>query len=181
MSGLRNYFAYGSNLHPERLESRIGACEIIGVARLESAVLCFHKVGLDCSGKCDIVFREKETLGVWGVVYQISSEQKNILDQHESLGAGYQILETSVVTRQQQVLPVYTYQAMLDFIDPSLKPFDWYHELVLQGALFHGFSPDYLAQLQGISRMPEHNPERAATHQRLLKTIRDSLKTDPAE
>ncbi|QDT43555.1 hypothetical protein Pan241w_36570 [Gimesia alba] len=174
MSELKNYFAYGSNLHPARLESRIGGCVIAEVAFLESAALCFHKKGLDCSGKCDIVFGKTSATGVWGVVYQISSEQKIILDQHESLGAGYQILETRVITRQKQVLPVYTYQAMSDFIDPSLKPFDWYHELVFQGALFHGFPPDYLAHLQGVSQIPDHKPARADKHERLLKTIRDA-------
>ena len=177
MSELKNYFAYGSNLHPARLESRIGACHMAGVALLENAALCFHKTGLDCSGKCDIVFGETNAAGVWGVVYQISSEQKAILDQHESLGEGYQILETRVITRQNQRLPVYTYQAMSDFIDPNLKPFDWYHELVLQGAYFHGFPPDYLVRLQEITMIPDHKPARAEKHERLLKTIRNPDQT----
>ncbi|WP_339735735.1 gamma-glutamylcyclotransferase family protein [uncultured Gimesia sp.] len=181
MAELMNYFAYGSNLHPARLESRIGACQIAGVAQLERAALCFHKVGLDRSGKCDIVFRETDATGVWGVVYQISAAQKTILDQHESLGEGYQILKTRVVTRQNQIFPVYTYQAMSDYIDQSMKPFDWYHDLVLQGALFHGFPLDYLAQLQGVAMIQEHNPHRASKHQRLLETIRDSHESKQAD
>lgn len=173
-----DYFAYGSNLHPARLESRIGACQMAGVASLEGAALCFHKVGLDDSGKCDIVFRETDTTVVWGVIYQISAKQKAVLDEHESLGEGYQILETCVVTRQKQMIPVYTYQAMSDHIDQSLKPFDWYHELVLQGALFHGFPSDYLAELQAIEMVIDSKQGRADKNQRLLRTIRKSLQSE---
>ncbi|MCA9015317.1 MAG: gamma-glutamylcyclotransferase [Planctomycetaceae bacterium] len=175
------YFAYGSNLHPVRLEARIGASQIAGVAQLPGAELCFHKVGRDRSGKCDIVCRESTSATVWGVVYQISVGQKKILDQHESLGQGYQILETFVFTRQEQKIPVYTYQAMSDYIDPSLKPFDWYHELVVQGALFHGFPTEYLAELRKTELIPDSDFQRADLHQSLLRTIQETRHSERAE
>jgi len=169
-----SYFAYGSNLHPARLQSRIGPCQIIAVARLEGAGLCFHKIGLDRSGKCDIVFPKKSAVEVWGVVYQISQEQKLTLDQHESLGQGYQILNTGVLTRQHQTLPVFTYQAMPAHIDHRLQPFDWYHELIIQGALFHEFPSGYLEQLKDIATLPDPDKTRAGKHADLLRTIRES-------
>lgn len=169
-----SYFAYGSNLHPARLQSRIGPCPIIAVARLEGAELCFHKIGLDRSGKCNIVFRKNSGVEVWGVVYQISQEQKSALDQHESLGQGYQILNTGVLTRQRQVLPVFTYQAMPAYIDPRMQPFDWYHELVMQGSLFYEFPPSYLEQLKRIENLPDPDKKRAGNHEDLLRTIRES-------
>ena len=53
MSATLLYFAYGSNLHPERLRERVPSAESLGVARLEAHVLRFHKRGRDGSGKCD--------------------------------------------------------------------------------------------------------------------------------
>ena len=44
------YFAYGSNMSIARLSERAPSAEVIGVARLRSHVLRFHKVGTDGSG-----------------------------------------------------------------------------------------------------------------------------------
>lgn len=176
-----NYFAYGSNLHPLRLQSRIGVCQIQTVARLERSRLCFHKVGLDASGKCDIVLAADFDTAVWGAVYQISPEQKILLDEYESLGKGYQILNTEVVSTDNQCLPVYTYQAMPDFIDPQLQPFDWYHELVLQGVSYHEFPSEYREIIQAVEMIKDPDQERTARHQTLLSELQKSLRGKQAD
>ncbi|WP_417387162.1 gamma-glutamylcyclotransferase family protein [Gimesia sp.] len=170
-----NYFAYGSNLHPLRLQSRIGVCQLQAVAQLKGAQLCFHKAGLDASGKCDIVLAAEADSSVWGVVYQISPEQKRILDEYESLGKGYQILNTEVVSGDNQSLSVYTYQAMGEFIDPQLRPFDWYHEFVLQGICFHQFPSEYQELIRAVKMIEDPDKERSARYQALLREIRESL------
>lgn len=172
MIEFQKYFAYGSNMHPARLEKRIGPCDIISVARLQRAELRFHKIGLDRSGKCDIVFQQNYSMEVWGVVYQISERQKSRLDQYESLGQGYQILNTEVLTQQNQSMNVFTYQAMPQYIDHSLKPFDWYHELVMLGAQFHKFPVSYLDELQQVPFLPDSDQKSVSKHQNLLNTIR---------
>lgn len=174
MIEFQKYFAYGSNMHPARLEKRIGPCDIISVARLQRAELRFHKIGLDRSGKCDIVFQQNYSTEVWGVVYQISERQKSRLDQYESLGQGYQILNTEVLTQQNQTINVFTYQSMPHYVDPSLKPFDWYHELVMLGAQFHEFPLTYIDQLQQISIIPDSDKKRVSDHQGLLNSIREA-------
>lgn len=171
-----NYFAYGSNLHPLRLQSRIGVCQIQSVAQLEGARLCFHKVGLDTSGKCDIVLAADSDSTVWGAVYQISPEQKILLDKYESLGNGYQILDTEVRSAGNRRLPVYTYQAMTEFIDPQLQPFDWYHEFVLQGVYYHKFPVEYREIIQAVEMIKDPDRERSARHQILLREIQKSLR-----
>lgn len=168
-----NYFAYGSNLHPARLQARIGACHVRDVALLAGASLCFHKVGLDRSGKCDISFQQQTATGVWGVIYQISPEQRGQLDQFESLGAGYQIREVEVLTRDRQTLKVFTYHAMSEFIDAQIQPFDWYHELVLQGARFHGFPAEYLEQLLQVELATDSDSNRISQAQQIMQSMRD--------
>ena len=168
-----NYFAYGSNLHPARLEARIGRCQFQGIALLEQADLRFHKVGVDASGKCDITINDTSAGGVWGAVYQITTEQKTELDRFESLGQGYEIREVDVLTYEQGLMRVFTYQAMTAFVDPALQPFDWYHELVLRGARFHGFPSEYLARLQLIERLTDSDAERITLAQEILRTIEE--------
>ncbi|MCR9231476.1 MAG: gamma-glutamylcyclotransferase [bacterium] len=168
-----NYFAYGSNLHPARLEARIGRCQFQGIALLEQADLRFHKVGVDASGKCDITIDDTSAGGVWGAVYQITTEQKTELDRFESLGQGYEIREVDVLTHEQHLIRVFTYQAMTGFIDPTLQPFDWYHDLVLRGARFHGFPAEYLTRLQLIKRLTDFDAERITLAQETLRTIEE--------
>ncbi|MCA9007822.1 MAG: gamma-glutamylcyclotransferase, partial [Planctomycetaceae bacterium] len=112
---------------------------------------------------------------VWGVVYQISPEQKKLLDEYESLGKGYQIFNTEVVSADNQCLSVYTYQAMAEFIDPQLQPFDWYHEFVLQGVCFHKFPEEYQEIIRAVQMMKDPDTERAARHQALLREFHQSL------
>lgn len=170
-----NYFAYGSNLHPLRLKARIGDCQLYSVAQLEGARLCFHKVGLDASGKCDIELPAQKDSTVWGAVYQISSEQKLLLDQHESLGKGYQLLETKVRLADQQYLPVFTYQAMTEFIDPRLRPFDWYHDYVTQGVSYHQFPAAYRAMIHAVKMIEDPDQARSERHQSFLRELRKTI------
>ena len=184
MSELLNYFAYGSNLHPARLEARIGECALQGVALLKNASLRFHKVGNDASGKCDITIQDATAEGVWGVVYQISAAQKLQLDRFEALGSGYQIRELEVLIDERETLSVYTYQAMTEYIDPQVQPYDWYHELVVQGARFHGFPAAYQDRLQLIERLTDSDADRVTLAQQVLQSIavyRDRSDADEAK
>jgi hypothetical protein len=174
MTELMKYFAYGSNLHPARLQERIGDCTLQGIALLEQAELRFHKVGIDASGKCDILLQQETASGVWGVVYEITAAQKLELDRYESLGQGYQIRELDVLTHQGESLSVFTYQAMTEFIDPGLQPFDWYHELVLQGARFHGFPAEYLERLQEIELLTDTDTARVTQVRQILASMQTS-------
>lgn len=181
MKQILNYFAYGSNLHPLRLQARIGACKVQSVAQLEGARLCFHKVGLDDSGKCDIVQSAQPGSTVWGVVYQITAEQKILLDHCESLGRGYQILHTEVRSADDQRLPVFTYQAMAEYIDPQLQPFDWYHEFVFHGVCYHGFPVEYREMIHAVNMIKDPDSERATHQQILLRELRKSFESKQAD
>ena len=48
------YFAYGSNLHPNRLEARIGKSHQLGLFKLVNYKLKFNKPSNDGSAKCNI-------------------------------------------------------------------------------------------------------------------------------
>ena len=68
--------------------------------------------------------------------------------------------------------PASTYVAMPDAIAPGLAPFDWYVDLVLAGAEFHGFPDAYRAALAAQCSIPDPDSARAAMHAALLAELR---------
>ena len=161
------YFAYGSNLHPERLRERVPSSRALAVAELDGHLLRFHKRGRDGSGKCSILPSDRPRDRVFGVVYRMAAAERANLDRAEGLGAGYLRVELTVRV-EGAAQPVFSYRAQDGHIDDALAPFTWYHRLVLAGARHHGLPADYIAAIEAIAALPDPDTERHARHQRLL-------------
>lgn len=99
----------------------------------------------DGSGKCDIVKAVDETAVVYGVLYEVDSGEKRALDRAEGLGHGYDQAKLQVFRSGRPVNAV-TYIAT--DIDTALKPLDWYHAYVVDGAVEHGLPAEYIAGLK---------------------------------
>lgn len=168
------YFAYGSNLHPERLRERVPSSRALAVAELDGHLLRFHKRGRDGSGKCSILPSGRPRDRVFGVVYRMAAAELTDLDRAEGLGVGYLRVELTVRT-DGTPRPVFSYRAQDEHTDAALAPFTWYRELVLTGARHHGLPADYIAAIEAIAALPDPDTERHARHQRLLL---HSLATD---
>lgn len=132
------YAAYGSNLHPVRLQERVPSAELLGTGVVSGRELRFHKRSfVDGSGKCDIVPGDGL---VHVAVYDVPEDEKPLLDGFEGLGKGYRVEIVDV----PGFSPCFTYVAMDDHVDASLRPYDWYVRLVLIGCAYHGFPRDYV-------------------------------------
>ncbi|NND59726.1 MAG: gamma-glutamylcyclotransferase [Gammaproteobacteria bacterium] len=159
-AALHTYFAYGSNLHPLRLQHRAPQCRVVTVARLPGYRLAFDKRSLiDGSGKCNIHTCEPQS-AVWGVVYCLSPAELARLDDEEVVHGGYQRIEVEVHDHSQGVHQVCTYQAPAELTDASLAPYDWYHALVIRGASHHGLPSEWIRRLQSIAAQHDHDRER---------------------
>lgn len=159
MNDLTYYFAYGSNVHPARFEKRIGRCSEGVVAFLCGARLTFAKRGLDGSGKCDLDFTGLQSDRVVGVLYQVSSNQEQLLDDWESTTCGYTAISTTVECRGHTV-DAFTYKARKEYIDTGLLPFDWYKRFVVLGASYFDFPQDYIRTLHQQPSVPDTDPDR---------------------
>ncbi len=162
------YAAYGSNLHPVRLAKRISSATLIGTAHLEQWSLRFHKKSRDDSGKCNIV---NAFGGVHFAIFDISAEDKLVLDRIEGLGNGYSHISLDIPRFGECV----SYVAEESYIDESLRPYGWYKELVLAGARFHGFPDHYLRQIEQISASDDPDPARRCSQREIV----NQLKTSP--
>ena len=161
-----NYLAYGSNLHPLRLQQRLGPVERLGAVRLPGRQLCFHKRGEDGSGKCNLV--ADPASNAWGVVYRIGSGQRPLLDDFE--GEGYRV-EQWTLSLDGGWLQCFTYIGEAGWLDDSLRPRCWYRDLVWHGALHAGFPGSYVDSIRYRSADADHSGRRR--HQELLVRMAD--------
>lgn len=165
------YFAYGSNLHPERLGRRTPSQQLVGVAELPYHDLRFHKrSGVDDSAKADAYYTGDPADRVLGVVYALAAEDFPALDRVESLGAGYD-LKTQSLEVSGEVLEVFLYVAQGPYIDPASVPFTWYRDLVLHGAAYHAFPATYVDRIRAVRGRPDPDSERAARHDEILQAM----------
>ena len=163
-----NYFAFGSNLSSRRLLQRLPKAEVGEVAILDGHRLCWRKNDRGQSGKCDIEPTGADEDLVYGVIYHMTLAEQAVLDGYETEGFGYQRKPVTVKTLAGDTVEVFTYYA-LD-IDEQQKPFHWYKEHVLRGALEHGFPLHYVEQIRATPSINDHDVER---HERELSIYPD--------
>ena len=161
------YFAYGSNLHPERLRARVPSSRFIDVAQLRRHTLKIHKRGMDGSGKCNAFYTGDNNDLVIGAVYEFDAIDKAVLDQYEDQGQGYE-WQTIEVEIAGELLWVHSYLATPDHIDDSLRPFSWYKELVLIGMRYHDYPAAYQAMIEAITSIEDPSADRVSAHEQLI-------------
>lgn len=156
----RIYLAYGSNLHPRRLEARVGASELIGTVELPGWRLCFDKRGGDGSAKANLRPAPGVACTAHAALFALHPEQVSKLDVYEGCGYGYESFLLSVEHAGKE-LTVFTYLAPTQWQSRAVLPFDWYVDLIVAGARFHGFDESYIQRLASHPVREDRDRERA--------------------
>lgn len=159
------YFAYGSNLHPLRLQERVPSARVIGVSSLERHLVVYGKRGLDGSGKCTVTPECGIRGRVHGVLFEMAITERRALDAAE--GPAY---ERKVATFHLGGgrLQGFYYEARSLVEDEFLAPFDWYRDLVVAGARFHTLPERHVADLAAVTCQPDPDTIRSARMRALL-------------
>lgn len=160
-------FAYGSNMPTARItdQARCPSAKTLGVAELRGYELRWHKASKDGSGKADIIKSNVNGASVFGVLYEVSSDDKPALDGAEGLGNGYKEVRVVVLHKGVET-SVAAYRATA--VDPALKPYTWYKALAAFGAKEHGLPAAYVAQIEAVAAIED--PDRAR-HDRNMRLI----------
>ena len=154
------YFAYGSNMLKERLLRRCPSVKRAGPGELKGFSLAFTKRGRDLSGKATIMRDRGQS--VHGVVFSLTEDELALLDGFEGLGRGYDRLENELIIMPNgETTPAFTYMAPSSACDTTLFPFDWYHALVLAGAMQNDLPETYRAHLQKVATRRDPDADRA--------------------
>lgn len=159
-------FAYGSNMLTERMTRRASSARPIAPAFLERFALRWHKRSKDGSGKCSIEETGRHEDVVWGVLYELNSADKIKLDEFEGLGKGYGERRVTVSSqgKNHSVLAYYATS-----VDPNVRPYSWYREMVVAGAREHGLPTEYIRSLEAKSAIDDPDKERAALARATLR------------
>lgn len=160
------YFAYGSNLHPARLQARVPSAEFVEVAVLPDQALRFCKRSVDGSAKCTLA----PALGsrTLGAVYRLAAEEKELLDRVEGIDQGYD-LGWQGLPLSDSVVRTFYYFAMPGYLDETLQPYHWYKNLVLAGARYHGFPDAYVAGINAVASIEDPNADRRSRNERIVR------------
>ena len=138
------YFAYGSNMSPERLQARVPRIEPLGRACLIDWRLSFDKPSRDGSAKANIRRQAKEV--VWGVLWQIEVQDWATLDRFEP---GYERVDCPVAPDlDQPTRTAFTYVYPGPVCDEP--PFEWYLDHLLEGARVHDLPSNWQSKLESI-------------------------------
>jgi gamma-glutamylcyclotransferase len=152
------YFAFGSNLSSPRLLQRIPGAAVGSVAMLSQHRLSWRKNDRGQSGKCDIEHTGIHHHQVYGVIYHMTEDGQVALDGYEGAGIGYERREILVETLDGELIEVFTYFA-LD-IDHRQRPYHWYKEHVLRGAIEHALPEHYIEHIRNTPSIDDHDDDR---------------------
>lgn len=166
MSSRLKYFAYGSNLHPERLLQRVPSARVIGPALIEGYRLVFNKRGADNSGKCNVMLASADDR-VHGALFDIDARQKSALDRAEG---GYDVHQLRVMSGGESH-QAFSYIAHPQNLVDELHPYDWYHALVMTGGRYHDLPAAYLERIAAHPVQRDANPARIHRHAQLLERM----------
>lgn len=161
------YFAYGSNMSADRLIARVSEVEILGAARLPGHALYCDKHGGDGSAKFTVAAQTGSF--VHGVLFRLPPSAREILDGFE--GPGYAAREVQLQTVDGFDTAL-TYQALAEWRDPSLLPFDWYVAYAVAGAEQHRLPSDWVQTLRNWPSQPDPIARRAELNRAILNGAR---------
>ncbi len=153
------YLAYGSNMAQARLQRRIPAAEKLCVVELSGHRLTFeNESSMDGSGKCDALITGNSADLVYAVLYQMPAGDKSVLDRYEGLGVEYRAEFIPVRLPDGGTTEALIYYAINH--NPGLRPYHWYKEHVLRGALENRLPADYIEAIRMIESIADQDKKR---------------------
>jgi gamma-glutamylcyclotransferase len=154
-----------------RLGSRLTGARTISKGVLSGYRLAWHKRAKDGSGKCDAFATGKKSDLIVGVLYDLADSSKETLDRIEGVGHGYNE-QTAVVADETGLVSAVFYCASEVAIDPSLRPFDWYKEHVVCGAIDNDLPPSYVADILAVEARIDKDTDRSIAERRIRSNHR---------
>ena len=139
------YFAYGSNLDPERLHLNCPSAQFISAGKLPDFTLNFTKTSEIRwrGGVADIVETPNDSM--WGGVWEIDIAESDALDRQEGVHTdpqGYHRLDVIVESPDGTLIHCRTYQVTVREA-LNISPSPAYKETLVRGAEYCELPPDY--------------------------------------
>ncbi len=154
------YFAYGSNMSQQRIQSRCPSARLMGMFHLKGYLLSFNKAGKDGSGKGNVIATENDKDWVYGVVFDINSQEIAYLDKAEGLGVDYDKRLIGVHDKNENTIDALIYTALLTH--DNSKPYHWYKTHLLTGAIEANLPAKYIQAIRNTESITDPNKQRTS-------------------
>jgi hypothetical protein len=125
------------------MKSRVPSARFVVRARAVNWRLTLDKVGGDGSAKANL--RAFRADAAWGVVYEIDAADWEALDRCEP---GYARVAIEVESDDGERISATTYVAVR--VSEDAVAWEWYRQLIVEGAREHGLPEDYVAVLEAL-------------------------------
>jgi cation transport regulator ChaC len=140
------YFAYGSNMDPVQMAERTPGGRSLGAARLDGWRLTFTRDSPAWGGGVGHIERAPDD-EVWGVLWDLTTEHLNALDEYEGVELGAYVRDRCSVAFEGHAVEADVYIAVpRGFKRPSHK----YLSAMIRGAEAHGLPQDYVESLRAL-------------------------------
>ena len=140
------YFAYGSNLSPNQIRERLGTPDLqpLFVAYLSGHRLAFPLESMKRWGGGVASFEKAEGKEVWGVVFELTEQQMEKMDEWER---DYERVSISVFKKNGEKVEAQTYKAKKT---GKVLPSSRYMKTIIGGAMECGLPKEYIEKLKKI-------------------------------
>lgn len=165
-------FAYGSNMLTARISERTPSARAVSSGKLVGYTLKWNKRSKDGSGKCNATETGRPVDVVWGVAFELDVTDKMKIDELEGLGRGYGERTAKIVTENGLIRAELYYATSIDL---TVRPYDWYKDLVIAGAREHGLPEEYIETLVAVEVVTDPDQKRAERNRALLGSQPRSL------
>ncbi len=139
------YFAYGSNMDGEQMQSRTPGARVIGIGTLPHYALVFTRWSRSWNSATADILPEKGKQ-VCGVLYDLTPEDLKRMDKFADYPNSY-VRQDVTVESDGEKLPALTYVAVRQGV---FLPSKAYIGKMIQGAENHKISDRYIAVLRSI-------------------------------
>ena len=161
-------FAYGSNMSLKRLKARVPSATKVTNGYIEGFELKCIKQSIDGSGKATIIKTNNIKDKVWGVIFEISENEKPTLDKYEGLNNGYH--ESNIEVKIfNDFCSAQIYIADDNAINDERNPYEWYKAFILSGARENNLPENYVKKLENIYSINDTNDLRRQENENILK------------
>ncbi len=153
------YFTFGSNMCSGLLQSQVSSFKFVAIGFIKGYTLKFNKIGEDGSGKCNANYSNNLDDKIYGVLYELSEDEKDNLKEDEGTNRGYSEDKVVVNTAGGEFAAV-MFEARSGFIDDALVPFDWYKFMVVEGAREHKLPKKYIQKIEQVECVDDFDEKR---------------------
>lgn len=142
------YFAYGSNLDERQIKDRCPSSKLIDKFSLKDYKLDFTIFSQKRLCGCADVIKNPGT-EVWGLVYELTQQDLDRLDNFEAHPHKYKRFTTNVINEIGEKMQVETYEVVEKSVE-TIRPSKEYHNILVEAGKKYNFPDLYQQYIQSF-------------------------------